>query len=90
MTEQTGKIALRREGMWWVAYWSRLDGQGIAVVSELCRIRMNLAENDPAIKAAFIDLAKLVMTKGLEAVGASIERWEDPKPAPESERSGEA
>jgi hypothetical protein len=90
MTEQTGKIALRREGMWWVAYWSHLDRHDIAVQSELARIRMNLAENDPAIKAAFIDLAKLVMTKGLEAVGASISHWEDPEPAPESERSGDA
>jgi hypothetical protein len=105
MTEQTGKIALRREGTWWVAYWARLDPtytagrtlpdgtaeavpvEGTGDKVELCRVRMNLAEKDAAVKAAFIDLAKLIMTNGIAAVGGSIDYWNEPVTAPEVERS---
>jgi hypothetical protein len=88
MTEQTGKIALRREGKRWVAYWSHLDRHGIAVQSELARIRMNLAEGSPAVKAAFVELCMLAMNVVIEDAGGEAIVWNKPKPGPESERSG--
>jgi hypothetical protein len=89
MSEAPGRIALRIEGKWWVAYWARsmtsMDG-----AIGLARVRANLVERDPEIKQRFIEFAQFVMTRGLQAVGATVERWNDPVDAAEHEKSGRA
>lgn len=90
MTEQRGKIALRREGMWWVAYWSSENADKIMVSTELARIRMNLAEGSADVKTGFIALVQVAMNVAIEASGGKAIVWNVPKRGPEAERSGNA
>jgi hypothetical protein len=84
MAPMTSKIALRREGMWWVAYYAANHRQ-----IELSRMRLNIAEQDEAVKNAFIEFNKLILQTCIEKVGGSVDFWET-RPAPETERSGNA
>lgn len=87
MKAAMGRLALRREGKWWVGYHARhMDRMTDAV--ELARIRINLAEREPVIKQAFMDLCKLVMSRAIEDVLGTTPDWQEPVPGPESERSG--
>jgi hypothetical protein len=86
MSAAQGRIALREEGDWWVAYWARPDTMDGAL--PLARVRMNLVAKDKAIKRAFIEFAQLIMTHGIEAVGGKIEGWHAPIPGPPHERGG--
>ena len=86
MVNELGKIALRREGKWWTAHW-QADDHNV----ELARVRMNLAEGDERVKKAFIDFAMTAFASAVKSSGAGeILKWNDPVPAPEAERSGNA
>lgn len=86
MVNELGKIALRREGKWWVAHWQAGDRQ-----VELARVRINLAEGDERVKKAFIDFAMTAFASAVKNSGiGEIAAWNDPTPAPESERGGNA
>lgn len=81
-----GKIALRTEGKWWVGYWQRGDDK-----VELARVRLNLARDDDRVKQAFMDFVMLAFASAIRTAGVGeIVAWNDPTPAPESERSGNA
>lgn len=83
---RVGRIALRHEAEWWVAYW---DGDHKPKI-ELSRIRMHYAEEDAKIKEAFIALNRLVFESAAKASGNAVIEWGEPIEAPESERSGNA
>lgn len=91
--QKVGRLALRREGKWWAAYYAMPNTMNGAL--PLGRIRMSMVEGGTTAhhrnKDSFMGLMR-------EAVGDLIEEatgvrpsWPDgPQPAPEHERSGEA
>jgi len=80
------RVALRAEGDWWVAYVAEagtMEGKVEIALTLLAPC------DDPEIKQAFIDYAKLVFSKALARLDIPILAWDEEK-APESERSGSA
>lgn len=85
---QLGRLAMRVEGDWWIAYYAKIGTMEGAL--ELGRLRMVLAEI-PAIKTATLEYYKGVMTAMVSGtIGAKLE-WPTPEqPAPEHEKAGRA
>lgn len=83
--QEVGKIALRREGKWWVAYYDI----GKTPI-ELARVLMHIAEGEPQVKLAFIQFTKLMVGRIISEVTGEDAKFGDPEPAPENERSGNA
>ena len=83
--QDIGRIALRHEGDWWVAYHARLDTMEGA--TELGRIRMNLVTADRMLKERFTTLITEAFSVACrEALGLTPEYPKPPMPAPEHER----
>jgi hypothetical protein len=86
-TQQAGRLALRVEGNWWVAYFALPDTMTGAV--EIGRIAMAAVQRKKS-KAAFMDLCKTFVVDVIrDRTGAKAELWTT-RPAPEHERSGRA
>lgn len=86
--QEIGRLALRREGEWWNAYYARQDTmEGAFLIGS---IRIGIATKSPEIKQAFMDLMKNVVAYGLEEVVGQVPSWNEPQDAPESERAGNA
>ncbi len=87
MKNQMGRLALRVEGDWWVAYYAMPDTMAHAI--DLGRILM-VAVQDQTRKQAFMALMQhFVGDIILEKLGEAPD-WNDPVPAPEHERAGRA
>lgn len=81
---KVGRIAMRREGRQWNAYWALPDTMVGAIL--LGSIPMAAAENSESVKNGFIELMRQVVSTILpEATWPS-----PPQPAPEHERGGNA
>jgi len=77
-----GRLALRVEGDYWNAYWApEMDSMVGSIL--LGSLRMRLAEDYPPLKDGFMRCI-------VEDAGLKIDHWNDPAPAPEGERGGEA
>lgn len=83
--EQMGRLALRVEGTWWVAYFARPETMDDA--AELGRIRMTLVM-DKDRKAEFMALMQHCVTSIFKERGVIAEWPNKPVSAPEHERSG--
>jgi hypothetical protein len=80
-----GRIALREQGKWWIAYHAKLDTMAGAV--EIARVRRNLVRMDPMLKEAFIRFVKEAFAVACrEALGETPEWPKPPQPAPDHER----
>jgi hypothetical protein len=88
MRQAPFRLALRREGVWWIAYIAHPESTKKTV--EMARIRMIVAEGNPAVKAKFIELNQLAVEHAMKEIGHEVAAWNEPVPAPESERSGNA
>ncbi len=91
--KKMGRLALRREGKWWVAYYAMPDTMNGAL--PLGRIRMTLVEGDAARhrrnKQGFMDLMREAVSDLIQdSIGVRPEWPTGPQPAPEHERAGEA
>lgn len=91
--KKMGRLALRREGKWWVAYYAMPNTMDGAL--SLGRIRMTLVEGDTARhrrnKQGFMDLLRAAVSDLIEdAIGGRPEWPTGPQAAPEHERAGEA
>ena len=84
---EVGRLALRHEGEWWNAYWSRSQTSMDDAVL-LGSLRMSLAKGNA--KAAFM----LAMQEAFDVVVLDVTglkpEWSEPRAAPESERAGNA
>jgi hypothetical protein len=62
MKEQTkiGRLAMRREGEWWAAYYAMPDTMERAIL--LGTIRMVAVENSPSLKEGFMQLMRIMVT----------------------------
>jgi len=81
------RLAMRAEGLWWNAYIAKPDTMEGA--EQIGSILLG-AVNKPERKAAFLDLMKAIMSDGIENISGKVPSWEEPKGAPENERSGNA
>lgn len=91
--KQMGRLALRREGKWWVAYYAMPNTMNGAL--SLGRIRMTMVEGPlprhSRNKAGFMDLMREAVSDIIEdSIGVRPEWPTGPQPAPENERAGEA
>lgn len=91
--KQVGRLAMRREGKWWVAYYAMPDTMSGAL--PLGRIRMTLIEGDSARnqrnKTGFMDLMREAVSDILEDATGVRPQWPMGwQKAPEHERAGEA
>lgn len=87
MRQQIGRLALRVEGNWWVAYYALPDSMKGAV--EMARIKMSIVQ-DQQRKQVFMDLCRSYISEMLkDGFGKAPEGWEI-QLAPEHERSGSA
>lgn len=82
------RLAMRVEGDWWVAYLAKADTMEGA--KRLGSILMGIVENNPERKEAFLSLMKFAMEESIKKLFGQTPDWEEPHPAPESERSGRA
>jgi len=87
--QQVGRLAMRVEGDWWVAYYALPSTMKDAL--ELGRIRMAFVQ-DASAKEIFMALMRDAVSAILNKQTGHAAEWPDPggKPAPEHERSGRA
>jgi hypothetical protein len=84
--ERTGRLAFRREGNYWNAYYADLKTMDDAVM--LGSICMAAVNNNPESKQAFMDLMKTALDDFFEASLGQRATWQDPQNAPPHERGG--
>jgi hypothetical protein len=83
---KVGRIALRHEGDWWVAYWAGLDSMKDAV--ELARVGMGYVQ-DTKRKNQFIKFARDIFADAVEEkTGIRPQFPDEPQPAPAHEPAG--
>lgn len=88
-----GRLALRREGKYWCAYYAMPDTMNGAL--PLGRIRMTLVEGEgrrhSVNKQQFMDLMREAVSDIIEAATGVRPTWPTgPQGAPEHERAGNA
>lgn len=84
---QVGRIAMRQEGDWWVAYWAGLGSMKDAV--ELARVGMGYVQ-EPKRRDQFIQFARDIFADAVEEKTGMRPQFPDkPQPAPEHERAGQ-
>lgn len=86
--QQVGRLAMRGEGDWWVAYYAEVGTMDGA--HELARVSMGLVREQKR-RDQFIGLMRELYADLVEgALGIRPTFPEPPQPAPEHERSGHA
>jgi hypothetical protein len=82
---KVGRLAMRKEGQWWNAYWARSETSMDDAIL-LGSIRLNLVKG--RVKEDFIRVMQEAFDNVVfDTVGQTPE-WSDPRTAPERERSG--
>lgn len=87
---KVGRLALRVEGEWWVAYWAprQQDMRGAVMLGT---IRMSVVGPPGApVYEGFVELMRVAFGNMVEDVTGRQPSWGGLEPAPESERSGRA
>lgn len=84
--QQVGRVALRVEGDWWVAYYAMPNTMDGAI--ELGRVLMAMVQ-DQGRKQAFMDLMREGVGEALKEITGAVPDFFVSK-APEHERSGRA
>jgi len=83
---QIGRLALRAEGPWWVAYYAMPNTMVDAI--ELGRIKMTAVMPRPARKQQFMDTMRDVVADIIEERVGTRPTWGGAQEAPEHERAG--
>lgn len=79
---EVGRLALRVEGNWWIAYYAKADTMENAI--EMGRIAMPIVENKTC-REAFKTIMTTAIADLLKNQFGEIASWNE-KPAPEHER----
>ena len=85
--QRIGRLALRREGSWWRAYYA-MDGTMDGAI-ELGSIRMKIVDEHKDRKDAFIALMREGVADIIEEKSGARPTWGGEEAAPESERAGQ-
>ena len=84
---ELGRLAMRHEGTFWVAYYALPDTMNGAL--ELGRIAMRFIVDSPERKDAFMGMMRDAVGDLVEEMTGARPEWPDePRSAPEHERSG--
>lgn len=83
-----GRLAIRVEGDWWVAYYALTDTMEGAFV--LGTIKMSFIIHNDKIKQAFMEVMQEAVADIIEEITGKRPSWKGPTNAPEHERSGSA
>ena len=83
---KVGRIAFRSEGEYWNAYYALNNTMEGAL--HLGSVKLEAVRKDPTAKEGFMMLMRVVVGNILEDMTSAPVQWQDPQPAPESERSG--
>jgi hypothetical protein len=86
--QQIGRLAMRKEGENWCAYYALPDSMEETIF--LGSIRFGAIEDTPGRKQAFMDMMRDVVSDIIEAKTGVRPTWGGPTTAPEHERAGEA
>jgi hypothetical protein len=82
-----GRLAYRVDGDLWNCYYApRIDSLEGAIL--LASIRFSLVKKDPRNKKDFMNFMRKIHCRTIKSVFGIAPTWEEPIPAPESERSG--
>jgi hypothetical protein len=92
MMEKMGRLAMRREGKWWNAYYAVPDTmEGAIQLGSIAMAFVQGGELQVKRKEAFMDFMRECVGDILEEKFGVRPSWPDgPQSAPESERSGTA
>ena len=82
------RLAMRVEGVWWVAYIAQANTMEGA--KRIGSILLGIVENNPGRKQAFMDLMKDAISDAIKSVFNQTADWGAPQSAPEAERAGRA
>lgn len=86
-TQEIGRLAMRREGMFWNAYYAMPDTMERAIL--LGSIAMRFVENNEERKNAFLDFMQQAVGDLIKETTGQTATWPNgPQPAPERERAG--
>jgi len=85
--DDIGRLAMREEGEFWVAYYAQTGTMEGAIM--LGTIRMRFVQ-DESHKTAFLGLMREAMGDMLKEIVGERPIWNPPAPAPEHERTREA
>lgn len=83
---QVGRLALRREGRQWVAYWAEPDTMKGAVW--LGAVPIAVAERHPQLRERWMQLMRDLVSALLREQGVPPVGWGGEEAAPQHERSG--
>jgi hypothetical protein len=84
--KQVGRLAFRREGPHWTAYWAEPDTMQNAVW--LGAVPIAVAERHPDLRERWMTLMRDLVTVILREQGVPLAGWGGEQPAPAHERSG--
>lgn len=85
---EIGRLAMREEGNWWVAYYALSDTMVGAL--KLADIHMRLVADNKERKQQFMDMMRDCVADIIEERTGKRPTWGGPTPAPERDRSGKA
>jgi hypothetical protein len=86
--QQVGRIAMRQQGDWWIAYFAEQGSMQGAV--ELARVGMGFVQ-DKTRRDQFLKFVRDIYADAIEEkLGVRPQFPDAPQPAPEHERSGNA
>lgn len=86
--QEIGRLALRREGEMWNAYYALTDTMDGAI--PLGGIALRFVASRPERKDAFMALMKAAVADLIEELTGERPTWQEPGRAPETERAGHA
>lgn len=81
---QIGRLAMRQEGRFWVAYYAHPKTMELA--EELGRIAMAAIVDHPERKDAFMQLMREAVGDIIQGIAGARPIWRDPTPAPDRDR----
>jgi hypothetical protein len=87
MNQKVGRLALRVEGNWWVAYYAKPNTMDGAI--EMGRIAISIV-HDENRKHAFMEIMKSAIGDFIENKSGTRPDFWDETPAPENEKAGRA
>jgi hypothetical protein len=82
------RLAMRVEGDWWIAYLAPDDTMEGAY--QLGSMRLGAVADNPDLRNQFVKLMQEMITNRMGEAFSRTPVWDEPEPAPESERSGRA
>lgn len=87
-TMEVGRLALRAEGHWRIAYFAK--STSMLNATELGRIRLEAVLANDKLKQLFINTMREMLADMIEKISGVRPTWAKPESAPEHERSGNA